>query len=292
MKKVSVVIPCYNCANTIEETLQSTYSQTYKNVEIIAIDDGSTDATWEILQRLKNENTSGIPLHIFNQENKGQTITRNNGAKKAIGSYLLFLDSDDIIANTYLEKCVEAFNQNSSLKIVYAKANLFGAVNREWELKKFNLQDFLLENCIYITALIKTEDFNKVGGFDESLNFYEDWELWVQLINTNNDVYQIPEILFNYRIHDDKSSITGKGISNTQLLSKNRLIIYLKHIEKYNKNGLSFEEIYQKSKFFKSYYLKYYNVWYRKYFYKFFKPKKYAEIFTAVILFYDVNLPY
>lgn len=276
MKKISVIIPCYNCANTIKETLYSIYNQTYRNIEIIAINDGSTDNTWEVLQELKNENNSEIQLQIYTQNNKGQSNTRNNGTQKATGDYLLFLDADDIIENTYLEKCTNAFDNNKKLKLVYSKAQFFGALNEEWKLPKFNLKNFLLDNCIYITALIRTTDFKEVGGFDESLDYYEDWELWIKLINSNEEVYQIPEFLFKYRKHNDKSSITDKGNSKVELLSKNRLTIYLKHIEKYEKQDLSFEKLFENTRIL---YKNYYNVWYRKFYYKFLKPKKYSKVF-------------
>lgn len=283
MNKVSIIIPCYNCEKTIEKTLHSVLSQTYENIEIITINDGSTDNTLKKIEKFKES------IFIFNQENKGQTVTRNIGVKKATGNYLLFLDSDDVIDKTYIEKCVTILDANKNIKVVYSKSLLFGSENGEWELPKFNMKDFLMNNCIHISALHRKEDFAKVDGFDETLTFYEDWDLWIKLIDNDSQVYRIPEYLFHYYKHNDSSSITDKALENKKTLSKNRLNIYVKHIDKYEQNNLSFHSLFTMiancknekefyCKQYKKYYFKYYSIWYKKYFYKLFNPKKYKKI--------------
>lgn len=272
---VSVIIPCYNCTNTIQETIESVQKQTYSNIEILAINDGSLDKTESTLDllALKYDN-----LTVFNIQNSGQSAARNFGAKKAQGHYFLFLDSDDTIEATYLKKAISFFNINKKLKIVYSKSLLFGSLNEKWNLPLFKMSDFLLENCIHVSALHRATTFKKAGGFDEKLSFYEDWDLWIRIISSEEEVYQIPEFLFNYRKHEDNSSISDLNNNNLTLLSRNRLSIFLKHLELYEKNDLSFERICQNSQKFRALHKKHYNIWYKKYFYKIFKPTKYKKI--------------
>lgn len=101
--KVSVIIPCYNAVKYVEETLQSVSSQTFKTIEIIAVDDGSTDDTFSIIDSYKDIDNR---LKVIKIQNSGSSKARMEGAKLAKGEYLLFLDSDDIISPTYIEKCI------------------------------------------------------------------------------------------------------------------------------------------------------------------------------------------
>lgn len=263
---VSVVIPCYNCETTINETIQSVLSQTYKNIEIICVNDGSTDNTLVKLQEIGANNNR---ITVINQENKGQSKTRNTGAIAAKGYYLFFLDADDLIAPTFFEKAVNIIENNQDVQIVYARSEFFGARTGEWKLADFEIKSFLRDNCIPIAALIRKEEFIKADGFDESLTFFEDWELWLKIIINGGKVYRIPETLFFYRKHPEKTSLTNKAWKEKTIISKNKLAIYNKHYDFYHNNLGSFDELLTDFKYKE----KYYNVWYKKLFYKLKKKK-------------------
>lgn len=267
-KLVSVVIPCYNCESTIEETIQSVLSQSYKNIEIICINDGSTDGTSSKLEKITSFNNNIV---CISQENQGQTKSRNTGAKKAKGIYLLFLDSDDRIDSTFIEKSINILESNPTIQIVYSLANFFGDTNEQWKLPEYEFKSFLINNCIPITALIRMEEFNKAGGFDESITFYEDWELWLKIILNGGEVYRIPEVLFFYRKHSKETSLTDNAIKDNYIFSINKLKIYHKHYNVYHKHIGSFENLVYDAIIYKK---KYYNQWFKKIFYKFKKPLK------------------
>ena len=233
--KVSVIIPCFNNEQTIIETINSIINQVYSYIEIIVVNDGSTDKSKEIVYDFikKNETTN---LILINQINSGPSKSRNSGSIKATGEYLLFLDADDIIDSNFISKCVYCLEQNKDLNIVYTKAAYIGARQGNWNLPDFKLPNFLIENCIPISALIRSDVFNKVGKFDENLNFIEDWELWIRIIMEYGGVHQIPEVLFFYRKRFDKSSLTDD--KNIDLIKdKSRLYIYNKHYNYYKKYG-------------------------------------------------------
>jgi|SRR5690554_250724 len=263
---VSIVIPCYNCENCIEESLQSLFNQSYKNIEIIIINDGSKDQSLQIIKKIISDqkNTS-----LIDQQNQGQSKTRNTGVKKAQGKYLLFLDADDKIDPTFIEKCVDVLETDSEKQIVYALSAYFGAKTGEWKLPEYELKSFLRNNCIPITALIRKNDFEKVGGFDESLTFFEDWELWLKLIINGGKVHRISETLFFYRQHPEKTSLTNQALRDKMIISKNKLKIYNKHYDFFHNNLGTFDELLNDF----IYKQKYYNLWYKKLFYKIKKRK-------------------
>ncbi len=264
--KISVIVPCYNNDQTIIETIESITKQEYSPVEIIIVNDGSTDKSEDIVSSYIKINNA-VNIALINQDNSGPSKSRNNGAEKATGKYLLFLDADDLIAPSYIKKSIECLENNPMLNIVYSEAEYFGAKKGKWNLPEFKLPNFLVENCIPISAIIRNEVFTKVGKFDENLNFVEDWELWIKIIMEFGGVYQIPETLFYYRKRFDKSSITdNENIESIKDWS--RLYIYNKHYKYYLEHGYDIVTLTSTKERSELYKRKYYNVWYRKLFYK------------------------
>lgn len=274
-EKISVIIPYYKGEDYIHETLKSIYNQTYKNFEVIIVNDGSDRS---VLDSIENDQAFEN-LKIIHQENQGQSSARNNGVKFATGKYILFLDCDDLIDKTFLEKTHSILSKNQDLRICYTKGKFFEKTDKEWVLQPFNIFDFLIENCIPITALIYKEDFEKAKGFDTSLNYYEDWDFWITLVEMGTKVHKIDEFLFFYRIRNTTDSLTNTSIDNHSRLSDNFFEIYKKHYNFYKQNGLDFHTIMSLIRENKKYKAKYYNEWYRKLMYQFFKPKKYQKIY-------------
>jgi len=267
---VSIIIPSYNNADTIIETLQSVEKQTHLNTEVIIVDDGSSDDLKTIISEYQNVTPLTISYHY--QDNAGPSVARNKGAQLAKGTFLLFLDADDLIHESYIEKAVKVLNENQTINIVYADAAFFGAEVGKWDLADYNLQDFLKYNSIPIFAVIKNDVFHKVGGFDEKLTFTEDWELWIRIIKIFGGVYKINETMYFYRKRFNKTSLSDNmNVNNNSDLS--RLYIYNKHYDFYCENGLDLTSLINTTYHLKHFKKKYNNIWYKKLLAKF-KSKK------------------
>ncbi|MDQ8143526.1 glycosyltransferase [Chryseobacterium sp. CFS15] len=274
-EKISIIIPYYKGENYIHETLQSVYDQTYQDFEVIIVNDGSERSALDLIEK----NIDFKNLKIIHQDNQGQSSARNNGVKSATGKYILFLDCDDLIDKKFLDKTHQILSKDNQTRICYTKGKFFEKTDKEWVLQPFNTFDFLIENCIPITALIYKEDFEKVGGFDTQLNYYEDWDFWISLVEIGAKVHKIDEFLFFYRIRNTTDSLTNTSIDNSSRLSDNFFEIYKKHYIFYKQKGLDFHSIMSLIRENKKYKAKYYDEWYRKLIYKFFKPKKYQKIY-------------
>ena len=267
---VSIIIPSYNNADTIIETLQSIEKQSYKNNEVIIVDDGSSDDLKTIIMEYQNVTPLTISYHY--QDNAGPSVARNKGAQLAKGTFLLFLDADDLIHESYIEMAVKVLNENTSINIVYGDAEFFGAEVGKWDLADYNLQDFLKYNSIPIFAVIKNDVFHKVGGFDEQLTFTEDWELWIRIIKAFGGVHKINETMYFYRKRFNKTSLSDNmNVNNNSDLS--RLYIYNKHYDFYCENGLDLTSLINTTYHLKHFKKKYNNIWYKKLLAKF-KSKK------------------
>lgn len=198
MITVSVIIPCFNHGKYFDEAVESVLNQTYDSFEIIVINDGSTDRyTIDKLNSFSKPKT-----HIIHTENRGLSHARNIGIKNAKGIYILPLDADDKIANTYIKKAVSVFEDTKNVGIVYCDAYLFGSPYQEgiWNLPPYSLENILINNMIFASAFFRRSDWEKVGGYDEEMKHgNEDHDFWLKLIELGVTVYKIPEVLFYYR---------------------------------------------------------------------------------------------
>ena len=135
---ISVIVPCYNQAQYLDEALQSVLSQTYQHWECIIVNDGSLDDTEELTNKwLAKDNR----FRYLYKENRGLSSARNYGIENAAGEFILPLDADDKIAANYILLAVQSFQEDSSLKIVYCKAEKFGNEFGVWYLKPFSLMN-------------------------------------------------------------------------------------------------------------------------------------------------------
>ena len=228
---VSVIIPCFNTASMVGETLDSVLSQTYQNLEIIIVNDGSTDDLEETIKPyLKNKN-----IRYLVQDNGGVSNARNNGAHFAKGEYFVFLDSDDMIVSSYIEKCVSVLNENPNVKVVYSNGWNFGAADGKYKYPKYRFRLLLLENIIAPRALIRKDDFFNAGMYDESMRGSEDWDFWISMLENGGDVVLLPEFLFYYRRRPDKSSLTDFMAENPVVEREYQQKIYENHKTAYLK---------------------------------------------------------
>lgn len=200
---ISVIIPCFNTAKYLPETLDSLFNQTLQDFEVIAIDDGSSDNTLQILKEYEQKYSN---MKVLTQQNQYCIIARMNGIQFAQGKYLVCLDSDDILHPEYLEKCSAIAEKDESVSIVFSDVQLFGAKNQLWKTE-FNIEKLLLDNGLYITSLIRKSHFDAVGGFDTNLMMYEDWDVFISIIKNGGKTAKIEETLFYYRQREEGNSV-------------------------------------------------------------------------------------
>lgn len=227
---ISIIIPCFNDDEYIEKAVQSALDQTYKNKEIIVVDDGSNAKTKAVLKRLEPK----IDL-LITQDNQGQSIARNNAIKKATGAYILNLDSDDHFEKSFCGKAVKKFLEDSEIKIITCHAQRF---DKKGEIDVFvprggNLENFLFVNAALGSVMFKKSDWEKTGGYEEELPIlgFEDWEFYIQLLKSGGYAYIIPELLFNYQIRENSTTNRIKDLKFDKL--KN---IIFKHRDLYKEN--------------------------------------------------------
>lgn len=184
-KLISIIIPCYNAEKTLEKTLKSIFNQTYKEFEIIAVNDGSIDNTINILEKCKDK------IKIINQENKGASAARNRGYKESKGQFLLFCDDDVILMPEMIEKLLKTLEENPQASYCYCNFK-FGW--HTFDLFPFDPKRLEKENYISTMSLIRREYFL---GFDESLKRYQDWDLWKRMLKKGYIGVWCPERLFS-----------------------------------------------------------------------------------------------
>lgn len=195
---VSIIIPCYNQGEFLAEALDSVLEQTYENWECVIVDDASTDGSLAVAKRYAERDARFI--YIEHQCNHGLSITRNTGIKASRGKYILPLDADDKIADRYLEKAVEYFSRFPDTKVVYSKARLFGAVNKEWILPDYSFDTLIWTNCLFCSSFFSRKDYDKTTGYNPNMKYgFEDWDFWLSLLEPDSKVHRIDEVLFYYR---------------------------------------------------------------------------------------------
>lgn len=230
--KISIIIPCYNDADFIEQSVNSALDQDYEDIEIIVIDDGSNTHTKAILERLKPRITK-----LIAQQNSGASASRNIGISQASGEYILTLDSDDFFEPSFCKKAVSILQSKPEVRLVSCYARRFDLHKEEViKYKTATLEDFLKFNRAIGNSLYRKRDWEQIGGYDENMNKgYEDWEFYIRLMAMGGVSYIIPEVLFNYRLKHSSNSTRADKIKYDLLL-----YIYLKHQDLYKRNFKDF----------------------------------------------------
>lgn len=224
---VSVVIPCYNQGKYLIETVNSVLASSYKPLELILVNDGSTDNSLEIIQKLE----ANYPeIRSIDQPNSGVAKARNTGISAATGKYILPLDGDDLISEDYIQKAVDAMEDNPEVKVAYCQAVKFNESGQKpWKLKPFSRHQLAKDNMIFVAALFRKADGAAVGGFSEDMKMgREDWEFWIKMLKNGGEVVQLPIVGFFYRLTPNSKR---KKTGTTQ--KKKERIAYLnsKHLD-------------------------------------------------------------
>lgn len=226
---VSIIVPCFNQAQYLEESLQSIYDQTYAHWECIIVNDGSPDNTETVTRKWEAKDSRFIYLY---KENGGVSSARNLGIEKAKASYIITLDADDKYEITFLEKALNLLLANDELGIVSSWGRHF-TNDKQLQVFKSNAKtvtDFLFYNGFNMgSSLFRKVCWEQVGGYDTNpRNGYEDWEFYLRVCALGWKVHSIEEVLFFYRQH-----VVSRRKEMNVAEKENKKYIYLKNKEIY-----------------------------------------------------------
>ncbi|WP_435415253.1 glycosyltransferase family 2 protein [Polaribacter aestuariivivens] len=193
---VSIIIPVYNAHQYLEACINSVNNQTYANVEVIVVDDGSNQKTKNKIQELSTK----IDI-ILTQENKGQSTARNVGVKNSKGKFIIFIDSDDFVEKDFCEKLIINYSDNYASITSYANIIEKKKKKNIFKPKGGGIKEVLKNNIALGTSLFLKTEFDAIGGYDEKMKTgFEDWEMLIRLLaNTKKDVFVVENALYNYR---------------------------------------------------------------------------------------------
>lgn len=182
MPTVSVVIPAYNAERFIRQTLDSALAQTYRDFEVVVVDDGSTDATAQIVE------SCGPPVRCIWQENAGPSAARNRGVREARGAFVAFLDADDLWLPEKLAEQMPLFDADARVGLVYCRFERMDECGEPlptepWPAPTGSVYYQMLERS-YVPAscaVVRRACLERVGGFPEDMSWAEDWHLWIRV---------------------------------------------------------------------------------------------------------------
>ena len=213
---ISVIIPSYNSGKFLGEAIESVVNQTYKNIEIIVINDGSTDNTEEIAKKWQKRDER--VRYLKHKENKGLSAARNTGIRTSKGDVIAFLDADDIWLENKLEKQMDKIEKGADL--VYSDAILISEIGKKlgknhWE--RIKIRPYSGKSCLKLlfqrdfispasSVILKKKIFEKIGGFDEKLKYVEDYDFYLRALKEAITIDYIKAPLLFYRLGSEQMS--------------------------------------------------------------------------------------
>jgi glycosyltransferase involved in cell wall biosynthesis len=243
---VSFIIPYFNAGETIQETIDSIFNQTYQKFDVWIVNDGSTDPlSIEKLQDFEGNER----IHILHQENAGPSVAKNIGTANSKGQLICFVDADNILLDDYINDAVNAFIENPSIDVVYSDFEFFGDRSGIHKSKKIDSFTIFIGNSVDNCVVIRKETFFYVNGFDAYLSKLglEDWELWINLLKNKKKFFYIEKVHFKYRVIANSRTNTSANL-NIEKIRKyiaNKHSDFLSEIykETYYKNKMNVESI-------------------------------------------------
>lgn len=199
---ISIIIPVYNQAAELRKCLDSIERQSYKNYEIIVVDDASKDDITQVAKDYKSK--FGISFSFYkNSENKGAPFSRNYGYKKSKGEFIIFCDADVVMREDMLLEMYRVLKENPVVGYAYSSFL--------WGLKKFKLFEFSADKLkqmpyIHSSSLIRREHFPQ-NGWDENIKKLQDWDLWLTMLENGHVGIWVDKTLF--RVIDTKGTMSG-----------------------------------------------------------------------------------
>jgi len=221
---VSVILPTYNRSNILSRAIESVLIQTYENLELIIVDDASTDDTEEVVSSYEDDRIN----YIQKTDNQGGAAARNTGILKSDGEIVAFIDSDDEWAPSKLQKQVDVFIKDAKVGVVYTGTTL---VNNSKKTKGkvptekgyiYNKQLYMDNISPTSAVAVRRECFTLVGLFDPSLEARQDYDLWLRLSRNYKFDYVSESLVTIYREHEDRisSNISNRIQGQLRILKK------------------------------------------------------------------------
>lgn len=223
---ISVILPTFNRAGVLPRAIDSVFDQSYKNVELIVVDDGSTDDTRQIMDKY------GDKLIYIKQANQGVSAARNTGIRAARGQYIAFIDSDDKWMNSKLEDQLRFFNEHEkdNLALVCTNVVAIDLNGVHHDRRRFqprnsscilNVVDIFMDPYLGLpTVMLRTDCINKQNTFDESLESAEDIELYLRLTVTKNAGYLHKKLVEVYQSHNSLSASVTSYDDNIHVITR------------------------------------------------------------------------
>lgn len=223
LPKVSIIVPCYNQAQYLDEALQSVLNQTYTNWECIIVNDGSTDSTEKIASKWCD---SDLRFRYFYKENGGISSARNLALDNVNGDYLQFLDSDDILDKNKLQISLDTLNESGRENLVISNFRMFTTkitkssapfCDLKYELLNFNSALLNWESVFSIPIHCGFFDirFFEEFRFSSKLDLREDWIMWLFIFQKVSKVYFLDQTLVYYRLHPKSVTADESNLFNS-----------------------------------------------------------------------------
>jgi len=213
---VSVIIPCFNYGSLVEGAVQSALQSHYSNVEVVVVNDGSTDNSQEVLDAIAALDSRVTVIHT---ENRGVEAARNLAIANSKGDYIFTIDADDTFKPTFIPIAVNVLLTQPDVIFVHSDTEFIGRVHRIATGEEFNIRRFLLDNYIGNCGLIRRSAFDKTPyGYitGAHLNTHEDWIFLMELLITGGKFFRIPEPLYVYLLKPD---------SKLQIVTRNKPLL-------------------------------------------------------------------
>ncbi len=215
---VSIIIPIYNQADKLSSCLDSILAQTYKDYEVIVVDDGSTDNPEKMIEKYKPE----LPITNYKLRiNNGAPVARNRGFKRSRGDYLFFCDADAVLDPTCLRIMLVTLENHPEAAYVYSSFYWGKKLFRLWPFDAAKLKEL---PYVHTMSLIRREAF-PVSGWDETIKKLQDWDLWLTMLGRGHQGYWIDKVLFRVQ--------TGGTISTWLPAFAYKLFPFLPQVKKY-----------------------------------------------------------
>lgn len=222
LPRLSVVIPCYNQGDYIIDAVASVQRHAPSDCEIIIVNDGSTQPrTIENLGTLQE-----MGYFVLNQENAGLSAARNAGIRSARGEYLLPLDADDRLQESFLDAAIQILDTHSDVGVVYTDWQDFGGRSICHHVSPFTLEELAFKNQLGACAVLRRQVWSDCGGYDLALYAFEDWDLWINALKRGWQFWHLPGVGYQVRVHPDSM------LARLDQASEDRLFIHL--LKKHN----------------------------------------------------------
>ena len=216
---VSVIVPLYNAAPYITEALESIMASTYRPLEVIVMNDGSTDNSLSVAQAFAKEHKE---VCVMTQANAGASAARNHAIQESKGIYILPVDADNRIHPLYIEEAVAVLEARPEVRVVSCRAEFFGARTGEWITPPFSHSLLARKNMIDTCAMYRRTDWDKTLGYNEHCAAREDWDMWLSLFELGGEFVRLPDIRLYYRVREGSKRIQDRALKHLLIEQINR----------------------------------------------------------------------